>query len=58
MSPSDNPERPDQVDGTLEIATINMPRYLYDTEDSTITISENKRYTMSDIKKLEDRIES
>ena len=56
--PSDNPERPDQVDGTLEIATINMPPYLYDTEDSTITISENKRYTMSDIKKLEDRIES
>ena len=56
--PSDNPERPDQVDGTLEIATINMPPYLYDTEDSSITISENKRYTMSDIKKLEDRIES
>ena len=52
--PSDNPERPDQVDGRN--CYYQYAPYLYDTEDSTI-ISENKRYTMSDMK-LEDRIES
>ena len=55
---SDFPERPDQVDGTLEIATVNIPPYLYDTRDVVINASDHKRYTMSDIKHLEDRIKN
>ena len=54
--PSDIPEKPDQVDGTLEIATINLPPYLYDTKDASILTSENKRYTMKDVKHISDRL--
>ena len=53
--PSDIPEKPDQVDGTLEIATINLPPYLYDTKDASILTSKI-RDTMRDVKHISDRL--
>ena len=42
----------------MTIGTIEVPAYLYDVKDAVITIVDNRRYTMRDIGKLEDRIEN
>ena len=55
-NPAENPEKPDPIDNALEIATITLPPYLYNTEDASIHFLDHKRYTMRDIGKLEDRI--
>jgi hypothetical protein len=55
-APSDDPVRPNPVEGAIEVCTINLPPYLYSVEDAKITFSQYKRYRMQDIKKLEDRI--
>ena len=54
--PSESPEKPVPVDDSLEISTINLPPYLYNTSDAFIKLTEHKRYRMRDIKVLEDRI--
>ena len=41
----------------MEIATIQLPAYLYDPDDAIIRVADNVRYTMKDIGKLEDRID-
>ena len=54
-----NPEPPSNGDGDLmQIAQINLPAYLYDTDEVTISAIDNRRYTMRDIGNLEDRIEN
>ena len=55
-APSDDPVRPNPVEGAIEICTVNLPPFLYSVEDAKITFSQYKRYRMQDIKKLEDRI--
>ena len=42
----------------MDIATIELPAYLYDTDDAVIKVIDNRRYTMRDIGDLEDRIET
>ena len=42
----------------MELATINLPPYLYDVSNASITLFDNRRYTMRDIGTLEDRIEN
>ena len=42
----------------MDIATIELPAYLYNTDDAIIKVLDNRRYTMRDIGKLEDRIET
>ncbi len=53
---ADKPEPPAAVDDAIEIATITLPAYLYNTEQASLKFLENKRYRMSDIKQLENRI--
>ena len=53
-----NPKPPALIDGAMHIATINLPAYLYNSNDAEIRLIDNKRYTMRDIGKLEDRIEN
>ena len=53
-----NPKPPSLIDGAMHIATINLPAYLYNPNDAEITLIDNRRYTMRDIGKLEDRIEN
>ena len=56
--PAETPEDPNSVDGALEVASISLPAYLYDINDVDISLAEYKRYQMSDINRLEKRIES
>jgi len=56
--PSENPERPILVDDAIEIATANIPAYLYDISDIDFRFLEYKRYQMSDIRQLETRIQN
>jgi hypothetical protein len=57
-TPSERPEKPVSVDDALEIASITLPPYLYDTSQASIEFLEHKRYRMVDIKQLENRIRS
>jgi hypothetical protein len=57
-TPSERPERPVSVDDSLEIATISLPPYLYSNRQASIRFLEYKRYRMSDIKNLENRIKN
>jgi len=56
--PAERPEKPVSVDDALEIATINMPAYLYNVSQASIQFLEHKRYRMVDIKQLENRIKN
>lgn len=57
-TPAERPEKPVSVDDSLEIATINLPPYLYSTSQASIEFLEHKRYRMVDIKQLENRIKN
>ena len=57
-APSENPENPTSVDDALEIATITLPPFLYDVKDASKKFLEHKRYRMTDIKQLENRIKN
>lgn len=54
--PSISPKSPNNLDASLEIATIYYPPYLYDISSVYIKLATHKRYTMKDISKLEDRL--
>lgn len=54
--PSLTPKSPNNFFLGLEVATIYYPAYLYNVNDAKIILTNNKRYTMQDISKLEDRI--
>jgi hypothetical protein len=56
--PADIPNPPTSVDSALEVATITLPPYLCDVNDATINLTEHKRYRMSDIRTLENRIKN
>jgi len=54
-----DPKPPSNEDNDLmQIAQINIPAYLYDTDEVTISTIDNRRYTMRDIGHLEDRIDN
>ena len=55
-----NPKSPsnNNPNGLMELGTITLPAYLYNPNDATISLVDNRRYTMRDIGKLEDRIEN
>jgi hypothetical protein len=52
-----NPQEPASVDDAMDIAKIEIPAYVYKIEDIKVSLIENKRYTMKDITRLEDRIQ-
>jgi hypothetical protein len=57
-TPSENPEKPDSSDDSLELFAVQLPPYLYAVSDASIQFLEHKRYRMSDIKNLENRIKN
>ena len=57
-SSSINPTFPVNVEEAMDIARIHLPAYLYDTDDARVIHIDNKRFTMRDIGRLEDRIEN
>ena len=54
--PSDNPKLPEAVSDAINVANLAVPPYLYNTNDVQISYVKHKRYQMSDISKLERRI--
>ena len=56
--PSIDPKEPTKSDELMEIATINIPPYLYSISDARIFVVDNRRYTMRDIGVIEDRLET
>ena len=54
--PSERPSKPGPVDDAIEIATLTLPPYLYNTAQVGITYLEHKRFTMSDIRRIENRV--
>jgi len=56
--PSDTAQAPILADDAMEVAQLRYPPYLYNTSDIQITLRDNRRFTMRDIAKLEDRIEN
>ena len=57
-TPADKPTLPLPVDDAIELATINLPPYLYDVSDAAVKFLEYKRYQMEDIHKLDTRIKN
>lgn len=51
------PEPNDKFEG-MEIATISFPAYLFDVKDASINLKDNKRFTMRDIRRIENRVET
>ena len=51
-TPSDDPQAPKQIDDSIEIATIELPPYLYDVDHASVTLNQYKRYRMQDILNL------
>ena len=56
--PSRNPKEPEKPDNVMELATISLPPYLYNPSDISITIRDNRRYTMRDIGEIQSRVET
>jgi hypothetical protein len=57
-TPSIDPKAPSNPSEVMEIATITLPPYLYNPKDAGISLVDNRRYTMRDIGKIEDRVEN
>ena len=57
-TPSETPEIPDAIEDSLEIAKITLPAYLCDVSEAKISLVKHKRYRMSDIALLEDRVKN
>ena len=55
---AEEPQPPAVNEDVLEIATTYLPPYLIDINEIDIDLKEHKRYRMSDINKLENRIEN
>ncbi len=51
-----NPSEPVQVDEAMTIALVKLPPYLYSPRDASIQIIDNRRFTMREIGKIEDRV--
>jgi hypothetical protein len=57
-TPAENPEKPSSSDDSLELFSVELPPYLYAVSDASIQFLEHKRYRMSDIRNLENRIKN
>jgi len=57
-TPADEPKLPEEVSGAMNIANVFLPPYLYKTSDARVKFIQYKRFQMSDISKLEQRIKN
>ena len=53
-----NPKFPVNVEDAMDIATIQYPPYLFDVSNARVVHIDNRRYTMRDIGKIENRVET
>ena len=57
-TPAEDPDMPKTIENAMKLATFTFPAYMLDIDDAKITKEDNRRYTMRDIGKLEQRIEN
>ncbi|MBV23250.1 MAG: hypothetical protein CMA53_04040, partial [Euryarchaeota archaeon] len=57
-SPADYPKLPNTIDNALEVATIEMPPYVFNTDDVKLTLAKHKRFRMKDIATIENRVKN
>ena len=57
-APAENPSPPDEVTGAMNLANVYLSPYLYSPSDSKTTFIQHKRYQMSDISKIEQRVKN
>ena len=55
--PSIRPEYPQALEESIRLFDLDVPAYTFEPSDVAIKVYNYKRYTMKDIRKLEDRIE-
>ena len=55
---SHSPKIPGTLDNAMHLYTLFLPAYTLDTADVTIQHVDNKRYTMRDIGRIDDRIDT
>ena len=53
---SADPKAPVRTEGVMELGTVNLPPYLYTPESATLSLKDNRRFTMRDIGNIEDRV--
>lgn len=56
--PAEFPQPPSPINNSLEIAAVFLPAYLCNVSDCNLKLTEHRRYTMFDIRKLENRIQN
>ena len=56
--PSTNPQEPDMMQGAMHLYDLELPAYTFKTSDVKVTKIDNRRYTMRDIGRLENRLEN
>jgi len=55
---ADEPKLPGPINDAINVANIALPPYLYDVSNAQVTYVNHKRYQMTDIYKLENRIKN
>ena len=50
------PKEPEDINNAMDLATIDLPAYLYNPQDARITLVDNRRYTMRDIGDIDQRV--
>ena len=56
--PAEDPVEPAQLDNAMKLAVLDIPAYTFTPDDITIKREQTQRFTMSDIGKLQNRIEN
>ena len=51
-----DPKPPVKNDEVMQLGTIELPPYLYNTQNASLTLDDNRRFTMRDIGDIEDRV--
>ena len=57
-TPAVNPVPPDSVSGALDIGTLTVPAYTYEASQVKTLLKAYKRYRMSDIGRIDQRVEN
>ena len=56
--PADIPKLPGAINDAINVANIALPPYLYEIKNAQVSFVDHKRYQMSDIFRLENRIKN
>ena len=51
-----SPKTPATINDAMDLATITLPAYLYNPQDASISLVDNRRFTMRDIGDIESRV--